>query len=111
MASNLRQLVALPLRAPQLFEQFKIKPPRGVLLWGPPGSGEAVTAVGGWEGGGWRRAERQSRRLAIRVVVVGGLWCNLICLLHLGGMVCTGDGCMMRWSSKAIDWYQLGIGF
>ena len=38
-AAALRQLVTLPLRAPHLFAAYRIRPPRGVLLWGPPGSG------------------------------------------------------------------------
>jgi len=33
----LRELVALPLRAPQLFARYHVAPPRGILLHGPPG--------------------------------------------------------------------------
>ncbi|GAB4820356.1 hypothetical protein N2152v2_007402, partial [Parachlorella kessleri] len=40
----LRELVALPLRAPQLFARYHVAPPRGILLHGPPGSGKTVLA-------------------------------------------------------------------
>ena len=37
-------MVALPLLYPELFQQFGITPPRGVLFHGPPGTGEIVEA-------------------------------------------------------------------
>lgn len=40
----LREVVALPLQRPDLFRQFGIKPPRGVLLVGPPGTGKTLVA-------------------------------------------------------------------
>lgn len=36
-AAALQELVVLPLQAPQLFSSYGITPPRGVLLYGPPG--------------------------------------------------------------------------
>ncbi len=42
---ELRRLVALPLQSPQLFVQYGIRPPRGVLLHGPPGCGKTVLAA------------------------------------------------------------------
>ncbi|PRW20261.1 Spermatogenesis-associated [Chlorella sorokiniana] len=43
-AAALRELVVLPLRAPQIFASYNITPPRGVLLYGPPGTGKTVLA-------------------------------------------------------------------
>ena len=33
-------MIFLPLVYPELFERFRIAPPRGVLFYGPPGTGE-----------------------------------------------------------------------
>ena len=37
--SALKEMVFLPLVYPELFERFKVQPPRGVLFYGPPGTG------------------------------------------------------------------------
>mmetsp|Transcript_9348 Transcript_9348/g.28123 ORF Transcript_9348/g.28123 Transcript_9348/m.28123 type:complete len:1086 (-) Transcript_9348:370-3627(-) len=42
---ELRKLVTLPLQAPELFAQYGISAPRGVLLHGPPGCGKTVLAA------------------------------------------------------------------
>lgn len=34
----IREMVELPLRHPQLFQSIGIKPPRGILMFGPPGN-------------------------------------------------------------------------
>jgi len=38
--AQIRELVELPLRHPQIFRSVGIPPPRGVLMYGPPGSGK-----------------------------------------------------------------------
>eukprot|EP00953_Heterococcus_sp_UTEX-ZZ885_P031164 16383-Heterococcus_DN1.PRE.6 len=37
---QLREAVELPLRSPEVFEKYGVRPPRGVLLHGPPGTGK-----------------------------------------------------------------------
>lgn len=37
--AQIRELVELPLRHPMLFKTIGVKPPKGILLYGPPGSG------------------------------------------------------------------------
>ena len=34
---SLKEMVVFPLLYPEVFEKFKVNPPRGVLFHGPPG--------------------------------------------------------------------------
>lgn len=42
--AQIREMIELPLRHPMLFKTLGVKPPRGVLLYGPPGSGKTLIA-------------------------------------------------------------------
>ncbi|XP_053315684.1 ATPase family AAA domain-containing protein 2B isoform X2 [Spea bombifrons] len=40
----LKEMVVFPLIYPEIFEKFKIQPPRGCLFYGPPGTGKTLVA-------------------------------------------------------------------
>uniref|UniRef100_A0A8C9X482 ATPase family AAA domain-containing protein 2 n=1 Tax=Sander lucioperca TaxID=283035 RepID=A0A8C9X482_SANLU len=42
--SALKEMVVFPLLYPEVFERFKIQPPRGCLFYGPPGTGKTLLA-------------------------------------------------------------------
>jgi len=41
---RIREMVELPLKHPELFRHLGIEPPKGVILWGPPGCGKTLIA-------------------------------------------------------------------
>ena len=41
---QVREMIELPMRHPELFQTLGIEPPRGVLLHGPPGTGKTLMA-------------------------------------------------------------------
>lgn len=41
---RLKEMVALPLLYPEVFQRFHVTPPRGVLFHGPPGTGKTLMA-------------------------------------------------------------------
>lgn len=41
---ELREVIELPLKNPEIFQRVGIQPPKGVLLYGPPGTGKTLLA-------------------------------------------------------------------
>ncbi len=42
--TDIRQMVELPLKRPDLFKEVGVEPPKGVLMHGPPGTGKTLIA-------------------------------------------------------------------
>ncbi len=43
-AEEIKEVIELPLKKPQLFKDVGIQPPKGILLHGPPGTGKTLLA-------------------------------------------------------------------
>ncbi len=41
---ELKEVIELPLKSPELFKKVGITPPKGILLYGPPGTGKTLLA-------------------------------------------------------------------
>ncbi|MEM2121785.1 MAG: proteasome-activating nucleotidase [Candidatus Woesearchaeota archaeon] len=41
---EIKEVVELPLKKPELFKEVGIQPPKGILLYGPPGTGKTLLA-------------------------------------------------------------------
>jgi len=42
--NEIKEVVELPLKKPELFKKVGIDPPKGILLYGPPGTGKTILA-------------------------------------------------------------------
>ncbi|MBI5880766.1 AAA family ATPase [archaeon] len=43
-AEEIKEVIELPLKKPELFKKVGIQPPKGILLYGPPGTGKTLLA-------------------------------------------------------------------
>ncbi|MCX6710441.1 MAG: AAA family ATPase [Candidatus Woesearchaeota archaeon] len=43
-ANEIKEVIELPLKHPELFKKVGITPPKGILLYGPPGTGKTMLA-------------------------------------------------------------------
>ncbi|MCL1989082.1 MAG: AAA family ATPase [Firmicutes bacterium] len=68
---KIREIVQIPLHFPELLEKFGIVPPRGLLLYGPPGNGKTMIARAVADNMGARFFSIEGSQLLSKFVGVG----------------------------------------